>query len=228
MEGDVGEWILLNFWPSMFGARVKIALAEKGIKYEYREEDLSSQIKSPLLLEMNPIQKKIPVLIHNNKPICESCIIVQYIDEVCNHHPLLLPSHPYHRAQARFWADFVDNKVQPAGRKTVWHKNKEELEEGRKELIECLKLLESEALGDEKPYFGGERLGYLDVVVGGYCNWFAVYEAIANINIEAECPKLMAWANRCMKRESFAVSLIDSHKILDFIMQVKNKFGPVN
>ena len=40
------EVVLLDFWPSMFGMRVRIALAEKGIKYEYKEEDLKN--KSPL------------------------------------------------------------------------------------------------------------------------------------------------------------------------------------
>ena len=104
-----GEVVLLNFWPSPFGLRVRIALAEKGIKYEYKEEDLKN--KSPLLLEMNPINKQIPVLIHNGKPVCESLIIVQYIDEVWNDKSPLLPSDPYQRAQARFWADFVDKKV---------------------------------------------------------------------------------------------------------------------
>ena len=101
--------ILLGTWVSMFGVRVKIALAEKGIKYEYREEDLLD--KSQLLLQMNPVHKKIPVLVHNGKPICESLIIVQYIDEVWKDRAPLLPSDPYQRAQARFWADFVDKKV---------------------------------------------------------------------------------------------------------------------
>nr|POE67451.1 putative glutathione s-transferase [Quercus suber] len=102
------EVVLLDFWPSMFGMRVRIALAEKGIKYEYKDEDLRN--KSPLLLEMNPIHKKIPVLIHNGKPVCESLIIVQYIDEVWKDRCPLLPIDPYQRAHSRFWADFVDKK----------------------------------------------------------------------------------------------------------------------
>ena len=103
------EIVLLSIWPSMFGMRVRVALAEKGLKYEYKEEDL--QNKSPLLLMMNPVHKKIPVLIHNRKPISESMIIVEYIDEVWNHKSPLLPTDPYQRAQARFWADYVDKKV---------------------------------------------------------------------------------------------------------------------
>jgi glutathione S-transferase len=100
---------LLDFWPSPFGMRARLALAEKGVKYEYSEEDLRS--KSALLLQMNPVNKQIPVLVHNGKPVCESLIIVQYIDEVWKDSAPLLPSDPYQRAQSRFWADFVDKKV---------------------------------------------------------------------------------------------------------------------
>ncbi|TKY49321.1 glutathione S-transferase [Spatholobus suberectus] len=103
------EVVLLDFRPSPFGMRVRIALAEKGIKYEYKEEDLRN--KSPLLLQMNPVHKKIPVLIHNGKPICESLIAVQYIEEVWKDRNPLLPSDPYQRSQARFWADYVDKKA---------------------------------------------------------------------------------------------------------------------
>lgn len=101
--------VLLGSWPSSYAMRVKIALAEKEIKYESKEENLFD--KSHLLLEMNPVHKKIPVLIHNGKPICESLIIIQYIDEVWHHKSPLMPSDPYRRSQARFWADYVDKNV---------------------------------------------------------------------------------------------------------------------
>jgi len=103
------EVVLLDSWGSMFGMRAMIALAKKSVKYERKEENLSN--KSPLLLQTNPIHKKIPVLIHNGKPICESAIIVQYIDEVWNRNPSIMPSNPYEIAQARFWVDYIDKKV---------------------------------------------------------------------------------------------------------------------
>ncbi|XP_065861668.1 probable glutathione S-transferase [Euphorbia lathyris] len=214
------EVILLDFWPSPFGMRLRIALAAKGIKHDYRDEDLRN--KSPLLLQMNPVHKKIPVLIHNGKPICESLIALQYIDEVWNQNSPLLPSDPYQRSQARFWADFVDKKIYDAGRKT-WSTKGEELETSKKELIEALKLIEGE-LG-EKAYFGGENIGYMDVVLVPYYSWFYAYETFGNFSIESECPKLIAWAKRCMEKESVSKSLPDSHKVYEFVQVLRKKFG---
>jgi hypothetical protein len=101
---------LLSFWASPFSQRVELALALKGIQYEKLEQNLAD--KSPLLLASNPVYKKIPVLLHGDHAICESAIILQYIDEAFpDHHPLLLPADAHGRATARFWADFFDKKV---------------------------------------------------------------------------------------------------------------------
>ncbi|KAA8550447.1 hypothetical protein F0562_002131 [Nyssa sinensis] len=168
MEDNV---VLLDFWPSSFGMRVRIALAEKGIKYESKEENL--QDKTPLLLQMNPVHKMIPVLIHNGKPISESLIILQYTT---------------------------------LGRGYGMGKG-EEQEIAKKELIECLKTLEEE-LGD-KLFFGDENIGFVDVALVPFYTWFYSYETCGNFSIEAECPKLVAWAKRCMERESISKSLLD-------------------
>jgi glutathione S-transferase len=109
MAGD--ELTLLGFWGSPFVLRARLALSFKGLSYEYVEEDLKN--KSELLLKFNPVLKKVPVLIHNGKPICETQIIVQYLDEVYGANvPSLLPVDPYDRAMARFWAAYIDDKVQ--------------------------------------------------------------------------------------------------------------------
>ncbi|KAL0306644.1 UNVERIFIED_CONTAM: Glutathione S-transferase U25 [Sesamum radiatum] len=186
--------ILLGYNISMFAMRVRIALDEKGIEYEYREESLDN--KSPLLLEMNPVHQKVPVLIHNGKPVSESLMILEYIDEI-----------------------YIN------GGRRVWFSKGEELEAAKKELMDGLKLLEGE-LG-EKVYFGGDKFGFLDVALIPFYNCFDSFESCGKLRIEEHCPKLIAWAKRCMEKESvsksFAVappSMID-----EYILMTRKKIG---
>ncbi|KAJ9548179.1 hypothetical protein OSB04_020722 [Centaurea solstitialis] len=64
-----------------FVFRAKIALNIKGIEYENIEEDLSN--KSADVLKYNHVHKKLPILLHNGKPISESLVIVEYITIFC-------------------------------------------------------------------------------------------------------------------------------------------------
>ncbi|KAH7661150.1 Glutathione transferase protein [Dioscorea alata] len=212
--------VLLDFWVSPFGQRVRIALAEKGVDYEYKEQDLFN--KSEHLLKSNPVYKKIPVLLHDGKPICESLIIVQYIDEVWSDKAPLLPDEPLARANARFWADFIDKKVYECGTR-LWKLKGEEQEAAKKEFVEIFKLLQGE-LGDRK-FFGGETFGFLDLALVPFVAWFYAYETFAKFSMDEECPKIVAWAKRCMERESVSKTLSDPNKVYEFVLFLKEKFG---
>ncbi|KAJ3707206.1 hypothetical protein LUZ61_010911 [Rhynchospora tenuis] len=211
---------LLDFWVSPFGQRARIALAEKGVEYEHKEENLLAE-KSELLLKSNPVHKKIPVLIHDGKPVCESLIIVQYIDEVWPDKAPLLPSDPYQRAQARFWADFVDKKVFECGGR-LWKLKGEEQEAAKKEMIEILQILEAQ-LGDKK-YFGGDTFGFVDVAFVPLTSWFYSCETCANFSVEAVAPKIVLWVQRCMERESVAKTLSDPKKVYEYVRFLKKRF----
>lgn len=108
MAKDQGEVQLLGVGGSPFVRRVQIALKLKGIEYTYIEENLRN--KSDLLLKYNPIHKKVPVFVHNGKPLAESLVILEYIDETWENYPIF-PQQPYEKALARFWSRFIDDKV---------------------------------------------------------------------------------------------------------------------
>ncbi|CAD5168915.1 unnamed protein product, partial [Musa acuminata subsp. malaccensis] len=192
----------------------------KGVEYEYREENLGD--KSPLLLKSNPVHKKIPVLIHDGKPVCESLIIVQYIDEAWPDCAPLLPADPYARAQARFWADFIDKKVRPPYADASRLKGDAQAA-AKEEFIEILKLLEGE-LGDKK-YFGGDAFGFVDIALVPFVCWFYTYETSAGFSIEEAAPKVVSWGKRCLERESVANSLSDPDKIYEAVNVYKKRIG---
>ncbi|XP_057976667.1 probable glutathione S-transferase [Malania oleifera] len=215
------EVILLDFLHSPFGMRVRIALAEKRVAFERREENLSN--KSDFLLKANPVHGKVPVLIHNGKPVCESLVIVQYIDEAWkDKSPPLLPSDPYERAKARFWADFVDKKIYEIQRRLGWGPLKDRAI-AKNELIECLKVLEVE-LG-EKTYFGGESFNIVDIAFVPFSARFYAYETFGNFSMAVECPRLVRWVQRCMQKESVAKSLPTQQASYEYLLEREKQLG---
>jgi len=207
MAGEKKGLQLLDFWVSPFGQRCRIALAEK----------------SELLLRSNPVHKKIPVLLHDGRPVCESLIIVQYIDEAFpGNAPALLPADPYARAQARFWADYVDKKLYDCGTR-LWKLKGEAQQQARKEMLDILRTLDA-ALGDAK-FFGGEAFGFADVALAPFTAWFLTYERHGEFSVEKECPRLAAWAKRCGERESVAKTLSPPEKVYEFVGVLKKRFG---
>jgi len=215
---------LLNCFVSPFGNRVRIALSKKGVQYEETAENMVT--KGPLLLSSNPVHAKVPVLLVGGKPVCESLVILEFIDEAfAGTGEPLLPADAHARANARFWAAYVDAKMPECAGK-IWKvpKGAPSVEEGKEQMVGVFKTLEGE-LG-EKPYFGGDALGYADVALVTFTPWFLTYERLAGFSIAEECPALTAWAARCAKdNECVAKSLPDSEAVYQFVCGMRKHFG---
>jgi len=79
-------------------------------------------------------------------------------------------------------------------------------------------------LGD-KPYFGGDKINFVDVALIPFYSWFYSYETLGNFKIKEYCPRIIEWAMRCMQRESVAKSLHDGKKVYEFYMEIKKRLG---
>ncbi|XP_009790678.1 glutathione transferase GST 23-like [Nicotiana tabacum] len=185
------ELKLHRTWSSPFGLRAVWALHIKGIQYDTIYEDLSQ--KSPELLQHNPVHKKIPVLVHKGKPICESLVILEYIDETWKEAPLL-PQDPYEKATVRFWAKFGEEKLLPS----IWSVftgQGNEKNEALGPAVQNLELFEEQL--KEKKFFGGEEIGYLDLSLGWLAYLLDVFEEVIDLKLfdAAKLPLLSAWMN---------------------------------
>ncbi|TKY65946.1 glutathione S-transferase [Spatholobus suberectus] len=191
MTSSQEDVTLLGVLASPFVCRVKIALKLKGVEYKYVEENLAD--KSDLLLKSNPVYKKVPVFVHNEKPIPESLVIVEYIDETWKHNPIL-PSEPYRRASARFWSKFIDDKVVGAAWKAVFTVDEKERENNVTETFEALQFLENE-LKDHK-FFGGKEVGLVDIAAVFIAFWIPMFQEVAGLELftSEKFPKLYKWS----------------------------------
>ncbi|WVY98006.1 hypothetical protein V8G54_030157 [Vigna mungo] len=193
-------------------ARIEWALRIKGVEYEYLKEDLTN--KSPLLLQSNPVHKKVPVFLHNHKAIAESLVILEYIDETWKNNPLL-PLDPYQRAHARFWARFIDEKCLYG----VWGAAVAEGEEKEKAVegaLESLKFLEKEIEG--KKYFGGEKIGYLDIAAGWLSHWLSVLEELGEMELlNAErFPSLHQWTQNFIQTSPIKDCIPSRQSVIEY------------
>ncbi|KAJ8569889.1 hypothetical protein K7X08_006466 [Anisodus acutangulus] len=109
-----------------------------------------------------------PLLIHDGKPICESLIIVEYIDENWNSGLFILLSDPYDRAIARFWATYIDDKWLTLMSELGKAQGEEAKAEVQEKLQEALVPLEEAFVkcGKGKTFFGGDNIGYIDIAFG--------------------------------------------------------------
>ncbi|XP_010469955.1 PREDICTED: glutathione S-transferase U7-like [Camelina sativa] len=176
-RSDTEEVKLLGMWASPFSRRIEVALTLKGVPYEFSEQDITN--KSSLLLQLNPVYKMIPVLVHNGKPISESLVILEYIDDTWRNNPIL-PQDPCERATARFLAKLIDQQICVAAMKVVG-KVGEERDAAVEATRDLLMFLEKELVG--KDFFGGRSLGFVDIVATLVAFWLMRTEDLLGVKV---------------------------------------------
>ena len=187
--------------PSSNSDRVKIALAEKSLKWEgVRVRLANREQKKPEFLRLNPYGK-IPVLVEDGNVLFESCIINEYLDEKYPEPPLM-PKDPYLRGRGRVLIDYALNyahepywDLRSEMRKPQAERNTETVEEKRRQLRVLLEYLET-ALG-AKTFFLGD-LSLTDIAIVPRLLRGETYGALPEPNL----PRLNAWLERMKARPS--------------------------
>ncbi|XP_050151271.1 glutathione S-transferase U9-like [Malus sylvestris] len=210
-------------WASPYVKRVELALKLNGIPYEYVEEDLKN--KSPSLLKLNLVHQKVPVLVHNGKPIVESLVILEYIDETWK--TGLLPQDPYKRSLVHLWAGFMQHVFESMV--SVLKTSGQAQEKAIKEVSEKLNLLE-EGLKGFYPNgfpksFDPKNVGLLEVVILAHLRVYEAREEVIGFKvIDLQITPLIYSCIRAMTEIPEVKEVSNPHeKVVAFLKFFRNK-----
>ncbi|XP_037781730.1 probable maleylacetoacetate isomerase 2 isoform X2 [Penaeus monodon] len=113
--------ILYSYFRSSCSWRVRIALAHKGVDYEYRAINLLKQEQvSDEYKKLNPIGQ-VPALIVNENTLTQSISILEYLEEAFPQKPLL-PKDLLKRAKVREVCEIIGSGIQPLQNLSVLQK----------------------------------------------------------------------------------------------------------
>jgi glutathione S-transferase len=104
----MSELTLYDFGNSVCCQKVRITLRAKNLQWEAVKVDLfKSEQYDPNYLRLNP-KGVVPTLVHDGKPVIESTLICEYIDQTFGEPPQLIPADAWAQSHMRFWSKLVD------------------------------------------------------------------------------------------------------------------------
>ena len=174
--------------------RAVIALSEKGVAFERVDIDLAA--KPDWFLKLSPLGKT-PVLLVGEVPICESAVILEYLEET--QAAPLHPADPLQRAEHRGWIEYgsaVLNDI--AG---LYSAPDEAAFTGKVSQLEA-RFARLEARVVAAPWFDGEQFAVVDAVFAPVFRYFDVFDAIGDFAILSGKPKLARWRDSLAARPS--------------------------
>jgi RNA polymerase-associated protein len=181
--------VLYNAPRCPYVARVRIVLAEKGIDYDVVEIDLSD--RPAWLYEKNPAGR-VPVIEEDDgRPLSESAVIMEFLEERYPDPPLL-PTDPADRAAVRLLI-FRDHDL------TDPYYAFRRGEEGSAEQLDAaLTRLDVDLY--ERDYLGGADYGLADIA---YVPWIIRARDMLGVSLSGY-PSLGAWLERLEARPAIA------------------------
>ncbi len=200
---------------SLYGRKVEIALAEKGLAFERIVVPFNQMTgydpKHPDVLAANP-RAQVPVLVDGELSLYDSTVILEYLDEAYPEPPLY-PASPVERARCRQHEVFADEVVFGALRQ-LFHRNGERLPqaelaqaEGVAKAAESLLaqyFISIEAALGQRPYLCG-AFSVADIAL------FLMVHYVRRLDGPsfAALPALSAWYGRVGARPVFAAALAE-------------------
>lgn len=224
---------LYHWEPNGAGARVILALVEKGLEFQSRYVDvLAFEQHRPEFLELSPAGET-PVLVRDGEAFTESSYICEYLDEAFPERPLM-PGAPLARWRARTWQKYVDDHLAAAVSDLAWHAygqkggdfeavaarvpvrerrdvwtrlarglQASDLDKARDRIGLCVEKMEADLANG--PWLAGEAFSLADIAVYAY---LAYLPRLAPELVDAgKAPRTAGWLKRMAERPAVKAAL---------------------
>ncbi len=174
--------------------RAVIALTEKAVPFTRIDIDLAH--KPDWFLALSPLGKT-PVLRVGDRPIFESAVIVEYLEETAPNP--LHPANPLDRARHRGWVEFASTVLNGiAGLYNA--RAAAAFTAAARALHE--RFHQTEAALGKGPWFAGERFSLVDAAFAPVFRYFDVLDRVGDFTILTDLPKIAAWRAALANRPS--------------------------
>jgi glutathione S-transferase len=174
--------------------RASISLIEKQVQFHRVYVDLSS--KPDWFLAISPLGKT-PVLLVGERPLFESAIILEYLEET--QPKPLHPTDPLTRAEHRAWIEFGSSVLSD-----IWgfYSARDRAALEAKAMILAGKFGRLEQKLGEGPYFAGDRFSLIDAVYGPVFRYFDTFDKIGDFGVLNDLPRVGRWRRALAGRSS--------------------------
>lgn len=192
---------LVVFENCPFCHRCQLVLLEKGAAFKTVQIERSKKQDSKHLLSP---YVRVPVLWHDGRPVYESSIISEYLEEIVPT-PALLPQDAGRKALARFWIDFCNTRFMPAYFNLLKERNPDRRASLKADLMGHLEFIETVGLANvsaAEPYWIGRDATLADYAFYPFFERFASVETYRGISIPADYDRLRGWLNSMQGREA--------------------------
>lgn len=207
---------LVSFKVCPFVQRSAIALNEKGVAYTLTHINL--QEPPDWFSAISPLGK-VPVLLVDGKPLFESAVILEYVDEV--YPPSLHPADPLQKAQHRAWIEFCSELIVRQFH-MLTAKEKAAFDEAYDSLRLGLQRLDGE-LAAEGPYFSGAVFRLVDCVYAPLFMRLALVKKHFGVDLQLN-GRMQAWSDALLALESVKASVVEDFETV-FLNFLKMKEG---
>jgi glutathione S-transferase len=190
---------LVSFALCPYVQRARITLLEKDITHEIEYIDLDAP--PDWFYDVSPLEK-VPVLLSDDRPVFESMVICEYLDEITP--GSLYPGDAYMRAQNRAWIEF-GNDILDLSYTLFTTGDEIKFKQTLAMLADRFDILEEQLV--HQPFFNGKDFSLVDAVYAPIFRSFEVMHNHYEFDFLEDIPAVLNWWQALLQRPSVKQSV---------------------